>query len=76
MASQEICSRVFSRIGLLGNPSDGFFGKTISISCANFWAEVALTLSSPVAVDSATTLECSANVQINTLQLAILCILP
>lgn len=38
----QILSRVFSRIGLLGNPSDGFRGKTISVSCANFWAEVTL----------------------------------
>ena len=35
-----ITSRVFARIGLLGNPSDGFFGKTISLSLANFYAEV------------------------------------
>ncbi len=25
---------------LMGNPSDGFFGKTISLSIKNFWAEV------------------------------------
>jgi hypothetical protein len=30
------------RIGLIGNPSDGFFGKTISLSIANFWAEVTI----------------------------------
>ena len=30
------------RIGLVGNPSDGFFGKTISLSIANFWAEVSV----------------------------------
>ena len=35
-----ITSQVFSRVGLLGNPSDGYQGKTISVSCANFWAEV------------------------------------
>lgn len=35
-----ITSRTFSRVGLLGNPSDGYQGKTISVSCANFWAEV------------------------------------
>jgi hypothetical protein len=27
-------------VGLLGNPSDGFYGKTISFSLANFYAEV------------------------------------
>ena len=35
-----ICHRVYARVGLLGNPSDGFFGKTISLSLANFCAEV------------------------------------
>jgi hypothetical protein len=33
-------SRVHARIGLLGNPSDGYNGKTISFSLANFYAEV------------------------------------
>jgi glucuronokinase len=33
------CHRVYARIGLLGNPSDGFFGKTVSLSLANFYAE-------------------------------------
>ena len=27
---------------LMGNPSDGFFGKTISLSIKNFWAEVTI----------------------------------
>jgi hypothetical protein len=40
----SITSRVFARIGLLGNPSDGFFGKTISLSLANFYAEVCCVL--------------------------------
>ena len=35
-----ITSRVYSRIGLLGNPSDGFQGACLSLSLANFWAEV------------------------------------
>ncbi len=34
--------RAFARAGLLGNPSDGYHGKTISISVRNFWAEVVL----------------------------------
>jgi glucuronokinase len=37
---QTISSRVYARVGLLGNPSDGFYGKTISFSLANFFAEV------------------------------------
>lgn len=34
--------RAFARIGLLGNPSDGFFGKTISTTISDFSAEVVL----------------------------------
>ena len=26
----------------MGNPSDGFYGKTISLSIANYWAEVTI----------------------------------
>lgn len=32
----------------MGNPSDGFFGKTISLSISNFWAEVTIVESSRV----------------------------
>jgi hypothetical protein len=35
-------SRTFARVGLMGNPSDGFFGRTIAMSISNFWAEVAI----------------------------------
>ncbi len=35
-------SRAFARAGLLGNPSDGYFGKTISIIVRNFGASVSL----------------------------------
>jgi glucuronokinase len=34
--------RVFSRAGLVGNPSDGYHGRTIAISIRNFRAEVVL----------------------------------
>jgi len=34
--------RAYARAGLLGNPSDGYNGKTISISVRNYWAEVVL----------------------------------
>src|SRR5262245_14198584 len=34
--------RAYARAGLLGNPSDGYHGKTISISVRNYWAEVVL----------------------------------
>eukprot|EP00959_Pyramimonas_sp_CCMP1952_P359752 7532682-Pyramimonas_sp.AAC.2 len=32
--------RAYARIGFLGNPSDGFYGKTIAVSIENFYAEV------------------------------------
>ena len=42
MTMQLIRRRAFSRAGLLGNPSDGYHGKTISFIVPNFWAEVVL----------------------------------
>lgn len=38
----EVRRKAYARVGLLGNPSDGYYGKTISFSLANFFAEVAL----------------------------------
>jgi glucuronokinase len=35
-------AQAFARAGLLGNPSDGYFGKIIAISVKNFFAEVYL----------------------------------
>ena len=37
-----IRKRACSRAGLIGNPSDGYHGKTISMIVRNFWAEVVL----------------------------------
>ena len=37
-----IRARTYARAGLAGNPSDGFFGKTISFTLRNFFAEVVL----------------------------------
>jgi glucuronokinase len=34
--------RAYARAGLLGNPSDGYHGKTLSLSVRNYWAEVVL----------------------------------
>ncbi len=39
---QIIRKRAYARAGLLGNPSDGYNGKTISIIVRNFWAEVVI----------------------------------
>ncbi|MBR9999744.1 MAG: GHMP kinase [Cyclobacteriaceae bacterium] len=35
-------TRAFARAGLLGNPSDGYFGKTISVIVKNFGAQISL----------------------------------
>ncbi len=35
-------AKSYPRVGLIGNPSDGFFGKTISYTFSNFVAEVTL----------------------------------
>ena len=37
-----IRTTAYARIGILGNPSDGFFGKTIAATIANFSARVTL----------------------------------
>lgn len=37
-----IRSKAYPRVGLIGNPSDGYFGKTISFVFSNFCAEVVL----------------------------------
>ena len=37
-----IRNRTYARAGLLGNPSDGYNGKTISFIIRNYWAEVVL----------------------------------
>eukprot|EP00884_Botryococcus_braunii_P005179 jgi/Botrbrau1/14662/Bobra.0108s0023.1 len=47
----EIRSRVYARIGLLGNPSDGYFGKTISVSLSNYFAEAILVDSPSVKIE-------------------------
>ncbi len=39
---RTIKTQAFARAGLVGNPSDGYFGKTMAISVRNFRAEVVL----------------------------------
>lgn len=34
--------KAYARIGLLGNPSDVYYGRTISLNIENFWASVRL----------------------------------
>lgn len=45
-------TRAYARAGLLGNPSDGYFGKTISISVRNFGAQVSLYQTPELAIES------------------------
>lgn len=40
--STKLISKTYFLNQLVGNPSDGFFGKTISMSIKNFWAEVTI----------------------------------
>ena len=37
-----IRKRAFARAGLIGNPSDGYGGKTISVIVRNYWAQITL----------------------------------
>ncbi len=47
-------SRAYARAGLLGNPSDGYFGKTISIIIRNFGAIVSLYESPELVIEENT----------------------
>lgn len=40
--------RSYARVGLMGNPSDGMYGKTLGLTVSNFWAEVHLSASERV----------------------------
>ena len=56
---EQIKSRSFARAGLLGNPSDGYFGKTLSFAFANYCVDLRLAESArmrfvPGEVDDAT----------------------
>ena len=56
---ETIKARSFARAGFLGNPSDGYFGKTISFTFRDFWVDLKLTPSArlrfvPGEVDDAT----------------------
>ena len=45
-------TRAFARAGLLGNPSDGYYGKTVSIIVRNFGASVSLYESPELHIES------------------------
>nr|XP_033774104.1 glucuronokinase 1-like [Geotrypetes seraphini] len=40
---KAITCRSYARIGIIGNPSDGYYGKTIAMTIANFWAEATIS---------------------------------
>lgn len=42
MESEIVRSRAYARAGLVGNPSDGYFGKTISFTFSDFYAEAVI----------------------------------
>ena len=45
---EAIRTRSFARAGLLGNPSDGYFGKTVSFTFTQFGVELVMTESSRI----------------------------
>ncbi len=48
MSRTTIRTEAFARAGLVGNPSDGYFGKTISFIIRNFSARIELTESDKI----------------------------
>ncbi|XP_038634611.1 glucuronokinase with putative uridyl pyrophosphorylase [Scyliorhinus canicula] len=40
--AKSITCRSYARVGIMGNPSDGFHGKTIAMTISNFWADVTI----------------------------------
>lgn len=42
MHNEPIVTRAYARAGLIGNPSDGYFGRTLSFVFKDFFAEVEL----------------------------------
>ena len=44
-SARTVQAKAFARVGIMGNPSDGYFGKTLGLSVRNFWATVKLQAS-------------------------------
>lgn len=42
--------KAYARVGLLGNPSDVYYGRAISFSLGNFWASVRLEPSTDLVI--------------------------
>ncbi len=47
----SVSQRCYARIGLVGNPSDGYAGKTLSVICKNFYADVTLNQSDRLIIE-------------------------
>eukprot|EP01018_Ginkgo_biloba_P019869 Gb_22993 [translate_table: standard] len=43
--------RAYARVGLLGNPSDVYNGRTLSFALANFWTVVCLRRSESLVIE-------------------------
>ena len=46
-----ITKKAYARVGLMGNPSDGFNGKTISLSIRNYWAQATIEPSATLVLE-------------------------
>ena len=53
MAAEVIECHAFARAGLLGNPSDGYYGRTLSVVVRNFQATVTLEESAELRIEPA-----------------------
>lgn len=51
MAARTVERHAFARAGLLGNPSDGYFGRTLSVVLRNFHATVTLEESAELRIE-------------------------
>lgn len=47
----KVTHKSYARIGLIGNPSDGYGGKTLSAICKNFHAQVTLEESNTLTIE-------------------------
>ena len=51
MAGRVVERHAFARAGLLGNPSDGYFGRALSVVLRNFRATVTLEESTDLRIE-------------------------
>jgi glucuronokinase len=51
LSGSAVEGRAFARAGLLGNPSDGYFGRTLAVGLRNFEATVTLEASDDLCIE-------------------------